>query len=134
MLQITPFIGLGGTVIGMAKAFSTMGSSSISDPSALAKSIGEVLIATAAGLIVGLLGTILLAVGVLVFNYRKRWAVILLTIVGIMWVFGIGGMVVAAVLAPKSAPSSTSCLTPGLLHATVLCGYPVQFGTSGSAC
>jgi di/tricarboxylate transporter len=134
VLQLAPFIGLGGTVIGMAKAFSAMGSSGIGDPSGLAKAIGEVLVAAAAGLVVGLLGAILLALGVLVFNYRKRWAVILLTIIGIMWVIGIGGMAVAAILAPKSASGSTSCLTPGLHHATIVRGYSFSSAAACSAC
>lgn len=50
----TPMIGLVGTVIGMMKAFANMGSSGIGDPSGLAKSIGEVLIATASGLFIAI--------------------------------------------------------------------------------
>ena len=48
----TPMIGLVGTVTGMMKAFANLGSSGIGDPSGLAKSIGEVLIATASGLFI----------------------------------------------------------------------------------
>ncbi len=46
----TPMIGLVGTVGGMMKAFATLGSSGVGDPSKLAGAIGEVLVATAAGL------------------------------------------------------------------------------------
>ena len=51
---IAPMVGLTGTVVGMIKAFATLGQSGISDPSKLAGNIGEVLVATAAGLVVAI--------------------------------------------------------------------------------
>lgn len=51
---VSPMIGLLGTVIGMMKAFSVLGGSGISDPRALASSIGEVLLATASGLFIAI--------------------------------------------------------------------------------
>ncbi len=50
----TPMIGLLGTVTGMIKAFATLGSSGIGDPSQLSAAIGEVLIATASGLFIAI--------------------------------------------------------------------------------
>ena len=50
----TPMIGLLGTVTGMIKAFATLGSSGIGDPGALAGAIGEVLVATASGLMIAI--------------------------------------------------------------------------------
>ncbi|XHR27271.1 MAG: MotA/TolQ/ExbB proton channel family protein [Chthoniobacteraceae bacterium] len=50
----TPMIGLLGTVTGMIKAFATLGSSGIGDPSSLAAAIGEVLTATASGLFIAI--------------------------------------------------------------------------------
>ncbi len=50
----TPMIGLLGTVTGMIKAFATLGSSGIGDPSSLAAAIGEVLVATASGLMIAI--------------------------------------------------------------------------------
>ncbi len=50
----TPMIGLTGTCVGMIKAFETMGTSGIGDPSGLSAAIGEVLVATAAGLFVAI--------------------------------------------------------------------------------
>jgi biopolymer transport protein ExbB len=50
----TPMIGLLGTVIGMIKAFSSLGTSGIGDPSGLSAAIGEVLVATASGLFVAI--------------------------------------------------------------------------------
>ena len=50
----TPMIGLLGTVTGMIKAFATLGSSGIGDPSSLAAAIGEVLVATASGLVIAI--------------------------------------------------------------------------------
>ena len=51
---VTPMIGLLGTVTGMIKAFSTLGSSGIGDPSSLSGAIGEVLVATASGLMIAI--------------------------------------------------------------------------------
>ena len=48
----TPMIGLLGTGTGMIKAFATLGSSGIGDQGALAGTIGEVLVATASGLVI----------------------------------------------------------------------------------
>jgi biopolymer transport protein ExbB len=50
----TPMIGLLGTVTGMIKAFAVLGSSGIGDPSSLSAAIGEVLVATAAGLFIAI--------------------------------------------------------------------------------
>ncbi len=50
----TPMVGLLGTVGGMMGAFETMGTSGISDPGALSEKIGEVLVATAAGLAIAI--------------------------------------------------------------------------------
>ncbi len=50
----TPMIGLLGTVTGMVRAFATLGSSGIGDPSALSGAIGEVLVATASGLFIAI--------------------------------------------------------------------------------
>jgi biopolymer transport protein ExbB len=50
----SPMIGLLGTVTGMIRAFSTLASSGIGDPSSLSASIGEVLTATASGLFIAI--------------------------------------------------------------------------------
>lgn len=51
---IAPMIGLLGTVIGMMGAFAVLGQAGVSDPRRLALSIGEVLMATAAGLFIAI--------------------------------------------------------------------------------
>jgi biopolymer transport protein ExbB len=50
----TPMVGLLGTVSGMRGAFASLGSAGIGDPAALSGHIGEVLIATAAGLFIAI--------------------------------------------------------------------------------
>ena len=51
----TPMIGLLGTVTGMIKAFAKLGSSGVGgDPSGLSAAIGEVLVATASGLVIAI--------------------------------------------------------------------------------
>jgi biopolymer transport protein ExbB len=49
-----PMIGLLGTVTGMIKAFGRLGAAGIGDPSGLSAAIGEVLVATASGLIIAI--------------------------------------------------------------------------------
>lgn len=51
---VAPMIGLLGTVIGMMRAFATLASSGIKDPSKLAANISEVLLATASGLFIAI--------------------------------------------------------------------------------
>jgi biopolymer transport protein ExbB len=51
---VSPMVGLLGTVFGMINAFKTLGKSGLADPSQLAAAIGEVLIATATGLLVAI--------------------------------------------------------------------------------
>jgi len=50
----TPMVGLLGTVSGMRGAFASLGSAGIGDPASLSGHIGEVLIATAAGLFIAI--------------------------------------------------------------------------------
>lgn len=50
----TPMIGLLGTVTGMIKAFANLGAAGIGDPSGLSAAIGEVLVATASGLLIAI--------------------------------------------------------------------------------
>jgi biopolymer transport protein ExbB len=50
----SPMLGLLGTVVGMIKAFQTMGSQGMGKPEVLAGNIGEALITTATGLIIAL--------------------------------------------------------------------------------
>jgi biopolymer transport protein ExbB len=51
---VSPMVGLTGTVMGMIKAFETLGSSGAANPSLLAANISEVLIATGTGLFVAI--------------------------------------------------------------------------------
>jgi biopolymer transport protein ExbB len=56
---VSPMVGLTGTVVGMIKAFKTLGSSGAANPAALAENISEVLVATGAGLFVAIPGFVL---------------------------------------------------------------------------
>ncbi len=51
---VSPMVGLLGTVMGMIKAFQTLGAGGIGDPTKLAAAIGEVLVATASGLAIAI--------------------------------------------------------------------------------
>jgi biopolymer transport protein ExbB len=61
---IAPMIGLAGTVFGMINAFASLGQAGAADPSRLSAAIGEVLYATAGGLVV--------AIPAFVFYYMLR--------------------------------------------------------------
>jgi biopolymer transport protein ExbB len=52
--QIAPMLGLLGTVSGMIKAFQKIGMGGMGDPELLAADIGEAMITTGAGLVVGI--------------------------------------------------------------------------------
>ena len=91
LCQLGPFIGLTGTMIGMVKAFDNLGSSGTSDPATLSAAIGEVLISFISGLVVSLMGMALLLTGISMFNYRQKWAKVLLIILGIIWLILILG-------------------------------------------
>ena len=69
---VSPMIGLLGTVIGMMKAFTVLGGSGISDPRALASSIGEVLLATASGLFIAIPAF----VGYYIFRNRTQMVIV----------------------------------------------------------
>ena len=51
---VAPMIGLTGTVLGMMKAFATLGTSGVANMTGLSSAISEVLIATASGLTVAI--------------------------------------------------------------------------------
>jgi biopolymer transport protein ExbB len=51
---VTPMMGLTGTVLGMIRAFSALGTHGIGNPAELAGAIGEVLVATLTGLAVAI--------------------------------------------------------------------------------
>jgi biopolymer transport protein ExbB/TolQ len=70
---LSPFIGMIGTVEGMIGAFDEMVPSGVKDPDVLSEGIGEVLIATAAGFGVAILGFPLFIVFlVLLIRERRR--------------------------------------------------------------
>ena len=71
LLTLSPAFGLIGTVVGMTRSFSTLGSSGIGDPKALGDSIGVTLMSTAAGLFLFPVGVLILTLS-LVFYYRLR--------------------------------------------------------------
>lgn len=98
ILQLSPLLGVVGTIAGMMKAFRALGDAGVADPAQLSDSIGQVLVSTATGIALGLAGMACLAAGVLLFNYRQRWARIMLIILGVLWGLGlvVGGVLYTA--------------------------------------
>ena len=81
-LQLGPVVGLIGTVIGMRRAFDTLGAAGIADPEKLSANIGEVLIATVIGLALGVIGIVLLCIALFGCRYRAEWFFWFLVIYG----------------------------------------------------
>ena len=72
-LQLGVLIGIGATIKGMMNAFDALGTSGVGDPTKLSGAIGEVLIYTMTGFLVGFIGCILLGVAVFYQRCRARW-------------------------------------------------------------
>jgi biopolymer transport protein ExbB/TolQ len=69
-----PLIGIVFTVVGMIGAFHQLEGPGISNPQALSQSIGLTLIATAGGLIIGIIGCLLVLAAVIVHFSTKSAA------------------------------------------------------------
>ena len=86
-LQAGPIIGLVSTVVGMRKAFASLNSNGIADTAMVSSSIGDVLVATAAGMVVGLIGVALIIVSLFACRYRAAWFYWFLVIYGVISLF-----------------------------------------------
>ncbi len=73
VLQFGPVLGLLGTIIGMIRAFSTIGNSGPGNVEALASDIGFALITTAIGLVIALVGFALIVIAITALKYRPVW-------------------------------------------------------------
>ena len=72
-LQLGPLIGLVGTFVGIIRAFYTLESSSSGDPARLSANVTGALYATAAGLVLSVVGLILIYVALFRYRYRAEW-------------------------------------------------------------
>ncbi|RBP47929.1 MotA/TolQ/ExbB proton channel family protein [Roseimicrobium gellanilyticum] len=100
-MQLATLIGLASTVIGMTRAFETLGTAGVADPSGLSAAIGHVLWSTAAGLGIAAIGAILMGVAVLATSYREKWLFWFLIVEGVIWgapLFPIGLFLLAVAL------------------------------------
>ncbi len=86
-LQLAQVIGLAGTVTGMMKAFRELGTSGTSDPAKLSGAIGEVLIASAAGIAVSFIGLLLVLIAITACRYRAVWMFWFLCLYGGLMIF-----------------------------------------------
>lgn len=86
-LQLAQIIGLGGTVIGMMKAFRVLGTAGTSDPAKLSRAIGEVLTSTFIGIAVAFIGVILVIIAITAHRYRAVWMFWFLCIYGGLMIF-----------------------------------------------
>ncbi|HSI14422.1 MAG TPA: MotA/TolQ/ExbB proton channel family protein [Chthoniobacter sp.] len=95
VLQLGPVIGVMATSIGMLHSFGVLAQENVSDPRALAGKMGEVLIFTLLGFLVGLIGLILIFVALVRSQYRARWLYWILVADGFLYqiAFPIGSLV-----------------------------------------
>jgi MotA/TolQ/ExbB proton channel family len=89
-LQIGPLIGALATTIGIRRAFQVLETSGpgISDPHFASAPIGDVLITTVVGLLLGLLGIVFLGIALVRRRYRAEWFFWFLIIYGGLLLFG----------------------------------------------
>ncbi len=94
-LQLGPLLGMAVTIIGMMRAFQTMGETGVKDPSAISAAVGQVLVSTFAGLFVGLIGAVMILLAVFRSGYRAEWVFWLLIILGCLYLpaFPVGTMI-----------------------------------------
>lgn len=109
--QIGPVLGALGTIIGMIRAFSTMGESGPGNVEALASDIGFALIATAIGSLLALVGFALIIVAITALKYRPSW---------LFWVL----LLLLCRILPFSFPVG---LLIGGMALTLLIGYRKSF-------
>jgi MotA/TolQ/ExbB proton channel family len=67
LLTLSPLLGMLGTVIGMMRGFSVLGSSGMKDPGALSGAIGTALFSTAVGLFLCPIGIFTLVISLVFF-------------------------------------------------------------------
>ena len=72
-LQIGCLVGLGGTIVGICRAFEEVSHSNAFDAAALASAIGAVLYPTVIGLLLSLIGAVLLLRALFASRYRASW-------------------------------------------------------------
>ena len=72
LLTAAPLFGVAGTIVGMIRAFNTLGSSGIGDPKALGDSIGVTLFSTVAGLLLCPVGIIVLTLSLIFLSRLRR--------------------------------------------------------------
>lgn len=72
LLMLSPLFGLLGTMFGMTRAFSTLGSSGVADPQALSASIGTTLMSTTVGLLLFPIGVAVLTLSIVFFIRLRR--------------------------------------------------------------
>jgi biopolymer transport protein ExbB/TolQ len=72
LLTLAPVLGFAGTVLGMMRAFNTLGSSGAGDPKALSQDISVVLVSTATGVILLPVGIALFTTSLIFFLRQRR--------------------------------------------------------------
>jgi hypothetical protein len=88
-LQLGPVIGAAGAALGMMRAIGTLAEApGVSDPQRFSADIGEVLIATAAGLVLSVVGLVLVCIALFGYRYRAEWFFWFLVIYGALLLLG----------------------------------------------
>lgn len=85
LMQLAILVGVIGTVIGMTRAFETLGTAGVEDPSHLSAAIGHVLWSTAIGIVVASIGALLACIAAIATPFREKWLFWFLMIDGVFW-------------------------------------------------
>jgi len=110
VLQIAPFVGIAQTIKGMVQAFSVMASNlPPGDPSVVSTGIGNILVTTAIGFGLAIIGVLLLSIALIPLRYRAKWLFWFLIDIGILYlilfplgtVIGVGMIAYACLHRPE---------------------------------
>lgn len=109
-LQLCPFIGAIGTVIGMIRSFAELSTSTegVGDPSVLSAAIGEVLIASYLGLLGSLVGCVLLGLAIWRHGFKAGWALCLFSwsVIPSLLALWMTSMLVRSAMHPPGSPEA----------------------------
>lgn len=84
-LQVGPIIGAGITLVGLVRAFAVMGMK-VGDPAELSAVIGEAIISSLLGMVIGLVGAVMMLTAVYSSGYRAPWLYWVLLVLGVLYV------------------------------------------------
>ena len=89
ILQLGFLVGVGGTVVGVMRAFSRMAADGSAQLSDVAPGISTALHSTVAGMMISVVGAVLLLVALFGVRFRAKWFYQTMWVLGILWLVNV---------------------------------------------